>query len=285
MGLIVKAIEERPSLRIRVLLSEFGVSKSSYYRKLEIENKDRSDFDFIQKVFLKHRSKVGIRQLKMLLERECGVIMNHKKIARIKKKYGLETQIRKRNKYKLFVQRKQEHDTCPNFLEQNFKVERADQIYSTDITTFRYAGRKGYLAAVKDLCTKEIVGFEVSNTIDLRLAHRAVDRALSRLKGDKKKGLIVHSDQGFHYTHFAYRNKLAEQSVLQSMSRKGNCLDNAPIESFFGLIKDHLDLKECENIEDVRKEVTSKIKYYNCVRPQVELKKMPPSEYRRHLNS
>lgn len=264
-------------------MSEFGISKSSYYRKVINEDKDKNDFLIIQKVFLKHHSKVGIRQLRMIIERDLGIKMNPKKIRRLKNKYGLETQIRKKNKYKQFAKKKHEHASCANLLDQYFKVERADQVYSTDITTFKYGKQKGYLAAVKDLYTKEIVGYEVSNRIGLEVAHRAVDKALSKL-GDKKEGLIVHSDQGFHYTHFAYRKKLDEHLVVQSMSRKGNCLDNAPIESFFGLIKDHLDLKNCKNIEDVRKEVTEKIKYYNCVRPQLGLNKMPPSEYRRHLN-
>jgi len=226
---------------------------------------------------------VGIRQLKMIIERDFQIKLNHKKIGRIKKKYGLETLIRRKNKYRLFAKKKHEHESCANLLDQNFNVTRADQVYSTDITTFKYRGKKGYLAAVKDLYTKEIVGYEVSNRIDLEVAHKAVDKALSKL-GDNKEGLIVHSDQGFHYTHLSYRKKLDDEGVVQSMSRKGNCLDNAPIESFFGLIKDHLELRDCKNIEDVRKEVTRKINYYNCIRPQVGLKKMPPSEYRRHLN-
>ena len=87
-----------------------------------------------------------------------------------------------------------------------------------------------------------------------------------------------------HFTHFSYRNKLERNRIIQSMSRRGNCLDNAPIESFFGHLKDLLDLTSCENINDVKKEVTKQINYYNHRRAQLGLKKMPPSEYRRHLN-
>ena len=128
------------------------------------------------------------------------------------------------------------------------------------------------------------MGHKVSQRIDLDVALGAVRRALAKMDKKDKEELVVHSDQGFHYTHIDYRKMLDEEGVLQSMSRKGNCLDNAPIESFFGLLKDHLELKDCKNIMDVRKEVTRKIRYYNEERPQAGLKKMPPSEYRRHLS-
>jgi putative transposase len=256
-------------------------SSSFYHRERRITSREIKDFKIIKKYFDKGRQKDGIRQLKMVIEREEGLIFNRKKIARIKRKFGLFTQIRRKNKYRLFAKKKQEHETCANLLDRNFESLRPDEIYSTDITTVKYGNKKAYVAAVKDLCTKEIVGFEVSRRIGLEVAHVAVDKAMTCLSDDIKKNLLIHSDQGFHYTHFAYRSMLETQGVTQSMSRKGNCLDNAPIESFFGLLKDHLDLKNCKSITDVKKEVTKKIKYYNQVRPQLGLKKMPPSEYRR----
>ena len=105
----------------------------------------------------------------------------------------------------------------------------------------KFNGKKAYFAAVKDLETKEIIGSSVSNRIDIKLTNTSVSRALNRLSPNQKNGLMIHSDQGFHFTHISYRSLLNDNGVLQSMSRKGNCLDNAPIESFFGLIKDHLD--------------------------------------------
>ena len=217
----------------------------------------------------------------MVIERSEGVVMNHKKIARLKKKYGLMTKIRIKNKYKQFAKKKHEHESCPNFLERNFKDLKARQVYSTDITTLKYRGRKAYFAAVKDLETREIVGAAVSNRIDIELTNTAMKRALSGLLPDDRKYLMVHSDQGFHFTHISFRSLLWKHGVTQSMSRKGNCLDNAPIESFFGLFKDHLDLKNCRTIEEVEKEVTKTLEYYNKKRPQAGLQKMPPSEYRR----
>lgn len=221
----------------------------------------------------------------MHIERETGLVFNKKKIARIKRKFNLTTVIRRRNKYRSFAKKKQEHETFPNLLSRKFKQQSADKVYSTDITQINYGAKKAYIAAVKDLCTKEIVGKSVSNRIDINLTNSAIDKALKRLTVEEKKKLMIHSDQGMHFTHISYRRKLEENGVTQSMSRKGNCIDNAPIESFFGHLKDLIDLKECKNIQDVKNEVTKKINYYNHRRPQLGLKKMPPSEYRRQLKS
>ena len=248
-----------------------------------MNNRDHEDLSLIKKYFDESKSKDGIRQLSMVIERKEGLIFNKKKIARLKKEYGLITEIRRKNKFRQFAKKKQEHETYPNLLERNFKGLRADQVYVTDITTLKYQGRKAYFAAVKDLETKDIVGLSVSNRIDLNLTNNAMREALKRLSPNQKQELIVHSDQGFHFTHFSFRNLLEMEGVTQSMSRKGNCLDNAPMESFFGLIKDHIELKDCKTIKDVEKEVTRKVDYYNRLRPQLGLKKMPPSEYRRHF--
>lgn len=219
----------------------------------------------------------------MAIERGEGLIFNEKKIARIKKKYGLETIIRRKNKYRIFAKKKQEHETLPNLLARNFKQSEPDKVYSTDITQINYGQKKAYIAAVKDLCTKEIISSSISNRIDLELTNSALDKALRKLKMEDREGLMIHSDQGFHFTHVSYRSKLKKNGVIQSMSRKGNCIDNAPIESFFGHLKDLLELKDCKNLDDVKKEVTKKIHYYNYNRAQLGLKKMPPIEYRRHL--
>jgi transposase InsO family protein len=184
-------------------------------------------------MFIKHKEKVGIRQLKMLIERDSGPIMNRKKIARIKRKFKLVTNIRKKSKFRLFHKKNQEHKTFPNFLERNFIQSQPDKVYSIDITQINYGTKKMYVAAVKDLCTKEIVGKSISNRIDIKLTNSAIDKALKRLTTEEKQGLMVHSDQGFHFTHFSYREKLKKNGVTQSMSRKGNCIDNALFNAVF----------------------------------------------------
>lgn len=248
-----------------------------------MSDRDKYSLSIIKKHFDKSKEKDGIRQLKMVIKNSENIVFNEKRIARIKRKFGLITKIRRKNKFREVAKKKHEHESCPNVLGREFKVLKSDQVYSTDITTIKYRHKKVYLAAVKDLCSKDIVGFNVSNRIDLNLSNGAIDKALRRLRKKEKENLMIHSDQGFHYTHISYREKLKSNGVTQSMSRKGNCIDNAPIESFFGLIKDHLELKECKSLDDVKKEVTKKIRYYNEVRPQLGLKKMPPSKYRRHI--
>ncbi len=281
---MTKAKDKYPEIRIRQLCLGLGISKTSYYRpSTRMKERDAGDLVLVEKHFNRSKHKDGIRQLVMVIEREENLVMNPKKIARLKRKYGLVTKIRMKNKYRQFTKKKIEHETCPNILERNFKDLKADQVYSTDVTTLKYEGKRAYFAAIKDLETREIVGRSVSNRIDVKLTNAAMEDALKKLSLRQRSELMVHSDQGFNFTHVSFRSLLNENGILQSMSRKGNCLDNAPIESFFGLIKDHIDLKNCVTLEDVKKEVTRKVDYYNNERPQAGLKKMPPSEYRRHF--
>ena len=221
----------------------------------------------------------------MIIERKEGIIFNRKKIGRIKKKFGLKTEIRIKNKFKTFRYKTEEHKVFPNLLDRNFRQSLVDRVYSIDITQVNFANKKAYIAAVKDLCTKEIISKEVSTKIDLQLSNNAIKKALQKLDVNERRKLMVHSDQGFHFTHNSFSKILEINGVSQSMSRRGNCLDNAPIETFFGIIKDHLNLRSCKSLLDVKKEVTRQVNYYNYERPQLGLKKMPPSLYRRHLLS
>jgi putative transposase len=171
-----------------------------------------------------------------------------------------------------------EHKTCPNLLKQNFKINEERKLFSTDVTYFfNKNGSKAYLSAVKDLETNEIVGFEISKTNDLDFVIRSVKKSL---KGFNNKNLIIHSDQGYQYTHEAYQGFLKENNVTQSMSRRGNCLDNAPIESFFGHLKDEFDYRSCKNIEELNRRIRNYIKFYNEKRPQWGLQRKTPVEYR-----
>jgi transposase InsO family protein len=264
-----------------------NISRSNYYAWISKERIDESellDVEMIRAIFLEKKEKVGIRQLKMLIFRRFNKVMNRKKIARLKRKYGLVTLIRRKKRFRFFQKLKQEHKTTPNVLNRKFKRRAADEVYSTDITQLNYGkGSKAYLAVFKDLGTKEIVASQLSTRPDVRLVGSALDLAIRRLPHQKRKRLMIHSDQGFHFTHFSYRKKLKDNGITQSMSRKGNCIDNAPVESFFGYIKDHLELNECENFAQLKDQVTKEIKYYNYERPQWDLKKMPPKQYRRHL--
>ena len=220
----------------------------------------------------------------MILENDYGKIMNHKKIRRIKNEYGLKTKIRRKNPYKAMAKKTQEHSTCPNILDRKFDVLTPYEVYSTDITYLFYGkGKKAYLSAVKDLATKEIVGHYLSRNIDMELVFNTLAKTIEITPASSFEFLMMHSDQGFHYTNPSFRQKLKDLKITQSMSRKGNCLDNAPIESFFGHFKDELDYSNCDTFEELEKKVNAYIYDYNNNRYQWNLKKMTPVQYRDHL--
>lgn len=220
----------------------------------------------------------------MILENDYGKIMNHKKIIRIKNENGLITKIRRKNPYKAMAKKTQEHSTCPNILDRKFDVLTPYRVYSTDITYLFYGkGQKAYLSVVKDLATKEIVAHYLSRHIDMEIVFNTLAKTISITPISCLEFLMLHSDQGFHYTHPIFRQKLKDLKITQSMSRKGNCWDNAPIESFFGHFKDELDYSNCDIFEELEKQVNQYIYDYNNKRYQWNLKKMTPVQYRNHL--
>lgn len=246
--------------------------------------KDALDLKRITQIFEKKKRKAGVRTITMELTRKFNIRVNHKKVARIKKEYSLITQIRKKNKYKIFSGKTMEHARKKNILNRKFHPDIPDKVYSTDITLLSYGiGQKAYLSAVKDLCTREIVSHVVTSHAGLELSLSVAQKALDKLPDQSRRELIFHSDQGAHYTCHVYQNLLSKFQVIQSMSRRGNCLDNAPIESFFGHLKDELEIKDCFCIEDVRNKVDKYIDYYNNQRPQWSLKEKSPVEYRGFL--
>lgn len=220
----------------------------------------------------------------MILQKEYGTVMNHKKIRRIKNEYGLITRIRRKNPYRAMAKKNQEHSICPNILNRRFNISIPYRAYSTDITYLSY-GKKynAFLSAIKDIATGEIIAHSISMHINIEFVIKMLDETILKTPNLCFKNLIIHSDQGFHYTHPMYREKLRGLNITQSMSRKGNCLDNAPIESFFGHLKDEVDYSNCATFEELEKRVNEYIHYYNYNRYQWSLNKMTPVQYRDHL--
>lgn len=261
------------------------VSTSGYYKWL-IRPKDKDDEDYliIKKIFDKGKGKLGWRPIKMRLEFDYGIIMNHKKIRRIMRTKHLVTKIRRRNPYKMIMKKTQEHRTFDNLLDRNFKQDTPGKVLCTDITYLYYGhGRKAYLQVIKDIASREIVSWKLSNG----LAMGFVLRSINNLKDIKvlKNDSLIHSDQGFHYTNPEYINDVKKLELVQSMSRKANCIDNSPMETFFGHLKDDVDCKEAKTYEELHDMIKIYMDYYNNERYQWELKKMTPVEYRDHLLS
>ncbi|WP_343045279.1 IS3 family transposase [Piscibacillus halophilus] len=267
-----------------------GVSKSGYYKWLsngeyrrESERQDEQDFQLIEHVFLRQNGKAGAQTIRMILENDEGVIMNLKKIRRLMRKYGLVTKVRQTNPYKKMAQATQEHKTCDNLVNREFDQGEPGKILLTDITYLYYGkGHVAYLSAIKDATTHEILAHYVSTSLKMDLVYNT-------LKNLFENGFEVplesyfHSDQGFHYTHPEFQKEINEQGFTQSMSRKGNCWDNAPMESFFGHLKDEVDIKSCHTIEELNSLINEYVLNYNISRYQWTLKKMTPNQYRDHL--
>jgi len=149
--------------------------------------------------------------------------------------------------------------------------------------TYLYYGhsRKAYLQVIKDIATKEIVGWELSNNLSMPFVLESVE-TLKGIKTLTNKS-IIHSDQGFHYTNPEYIQKVKRLNLVQSMSRKGNCIDNSPMETFFGHLKDDVDYKQAKTFEELNDMINTYMNYYNNERYQWDIKKMTPVQYRDHL--
>lgn len=256
-----------------------GVSKSGYYKWLKTSDeidRDYDDYLLIKRVCEKGKMKWGYRTVCMKLN---GV--NHKKVLRIMNKYGLLAKIRRASPYRQIAQKNREHYTFPNILDRKFKQEIPRSVFCTDITYLHFNYRFAYLSVIKDIATKEVVAFHISMRMDMELVTYTVESLKNDIYLNKES--IIHSDQGFHYTNLEFVDLIKKINLKQSMSRKGNCVDNSPIESFFGHFKDEVDYKSCKTFEELKTIVNSYMEYYNKERKQWDLKKMTPVEYRSHL--
>lgn len=199
-------------------------------------------------------------------------IINLKKVRRIKRDFDLVTTIRRKSKYRFTFADGRENLVSKNLVQRDFNNSKLALV---DITEMRIRnGQKMYLFAMKNALTREILAFNVSTTPSMSFVTTAVDHYLSQ----SPEINMIHSDQGVHFTCSEFRDVLKKRGIIQSMSRKGNCLDNAPIESFFGHMKDELDYKECRTVEEFKSKLKRYIKYYNNGRPQWTLKQKTPAE-------
>jgi transposase InsO family protein len=171
---------------------------------------------------------------------------------------------------------------APNLLNRNFKAERPNQKWVTDVTEFNLFGQKLYLSPILDLCSRDIVCYSLSDRPVLSMVTQMLDEAFTKIPDETN--LILHSDQGWHYQHKKYQRMLRRKGIRQSMSRKGNCLDNAVIENFFGLLKSELlYLQEFDSMEHFKRELIDYLDYYNNHRCKTKLKDLPPAIHRQQV--
>ncbi|MEH7746855.1 IS3 family transposase [Neobacillus drentensis] len=276
---------------VTYLCNAAGVSRSGYYAWLKAESlrnarqeSDWKDYILIKEIFDKKKEKAGALVIKMILENDYFVVMNHKKIRRIMRKFNLVAKIRQINPYRKMAKATQEHKTLPNLLNRNFDQGEPGKAFLTDITYVYYgAAQPAYLSCVKDASTREIVAYHLSTNLKMDIVYDTLRKLSESLDGIVHPEAILHSDQGFHYTHPEFQKRVKKMKLTQSMSRKGNCWDNAPMESFFGHLKDEVDYLVCERFEELQVLIVNYIEEYNNNRYQWSLNKMTPAQYRSHL--
>lgn len=268
-----------------------NVSTSGFHKFLNTqtyrntkEDNDLKSRDIILKAFNHRGYKKGSRSIKMTLENEFGVIMNRKKIQRIMRKYNIICPIRKSNPYKRIAKATKEHRVVPNKLNREFKQNIPGKVLLTDITYMPYGnGKMAYLSTIKDSSTNEILSHYLSKSLAIEIATKTIDKLVEFKSFKLHKDAFIHSDHGSHYTSPVFQKLLKKNNLEQSMSRKGNCWNNASQESFFGHMKDEIDYKSCNTFEELQILVDDYIDYYNNFRYQWNLKKLTPIQFRNQL--
>ncbi len=224
-----------------------GVSKSGYYNYLssnsqtvrkQRDTQDEAVRDNILNAYNFKHHKKGARQIKMTLKNTYGIVYNLKRIRRIMKKYGIVCPFRKANPYRRMMKANKEDAILPNLLNRNFKQNIPGKVLLTDITYLLYGrSKKAYLSTIKDSSTNEILAYNVSDSLKLKLATDTIRKLKKNRKIKLTEDAYIHSDQGVHYTSVIFQNLVKKYGLGQSMSRRGNCWDNAPQESFLDTLK------------------------------------------------
>jgi len=255
-----------------------NICRSKYYYWVKIiQKRDKylEEKDMIKYIFIENKGLYGYRRVTVEL-RKLGYNLNHKTVQRLMQEMRLKSLIRIK-KYKSY--KGDMNEASPNILNRNFKSSKPNEKWVTDITEIRLFGEKLYLSPILDLYNGEIISYEINRRPVFNLVLEMLKKALERKTKDET--LILHSDQGWHYRKKDYREILEENKIIQSMSRKGNCLDNAVMENFFGHLKSELFyLKKFKSMEHFISELKEYIDYWNNERIKVKLNGLSPVQYR-----
>lgn len=271
-------IELRQRYRLGTLLQIAGLSRSTFYYQAKAQqagDKYAGLKASIGAIYERHKGRYGYRRITDEL-RNMGLQVNHKSVQRLMQLLGLKSVVRPK-KYRSW--RGQFNAKVANILDRQFQADRPNQKWVTDVTEFNVRGDKLYLSPVLDLYNGEIVAYEMQRRPQMPLVSNILKKALAKLKGQDAP--LLHSDQGWQYQMPAWQRQLAERGLTQSMSRKGNCLDNAAMESFFGTLKsEYFYLNKFDSVERLEDGLRQYIHYYNHERIRSKLKGLSPVQYR-----
>ena len=257
-----------------------GLARSTFYYYLKHldENKYELEKQEIQEIYDAHKSRYGYRRITMVM-RNNGYEINHKTVQKLMNSLGLKGKQSKNGKYHSY--KGEVGKVADNLLHRDFHAEKPFEKLTTDITEFKIGDEKVYLSPVLDMFNREIISYSISTSPNLWQIREMLDGLFSKLPADARP--LFHSDQGWQYQHAEYQRLLAEHNITQSMSRKGNCMDNGIMENFFGRLK--VEMYYGEKFESPRgfiKKLEEYIHYYNNERISLKLKGMSPVQYRTH---
>lgn len=270
------------------------MSKSTYFynlNKVNLDNKNEEIINEIVNIYITNKSRYGYRRITLELKNR-GFVVNHKKVKRIMSSLNLFG-IKAKAKYKSY--KGDMNGTCKNILidkkvdkekhktiyDRNFDTTAPNQKWGTDVTEFHIAAGKLYLSPIIDFHTREIISFDVSISPNFRQITNMLNKAFERYP--KADGIIMHSDQGWQYQMYEYKETLKAHGIIQSMSRKGNCLDNSPTENFFGILKREMFYGhefEFKTLNQLKEAIIDYINYYNNDRISCKLKGLSPIKFR-----
>lgn len=274
-------------------MQDCGVSRSGYYNWLHSadvrkkkEAADLEDFQLILDAYRFRGYDKGARGIQMrLLHLTPPIVMNIKKIRRLMNKYGLFCPVRKANPYRRMAKALRTNHVADNLVNREFEDHGPRKVLLTDITYIPYNGRFCYLSTILDAFTKQILSYVLSESLELDFVLKSVEQLVERHSISLSTETLIHSDQGCHYTSYRFIQIVKDAELRQSMSRRGNCWDNAPQESFFGHMKDEIDISGCERFQQVRDIIDDWMDYYNNDRYQWQLAKLSPNEYYHYITT
>lgn len=274
-------------LNVKELCHVAGVSRSGYYawikaksKRRDRDNQDQKDFELILKAY-KHRGyDKGVRGIYMRLK-HMGICMNQKKIRRLMHKYSLACPVRKQNPYRQMLRAMKTSAVAENLVNREFEDHGPRAILLTDITYIRLNDGFIYLSVIIDAYTKEVLSYVLSESLEVDFVLQTINLLTEHHGEILSADTIIHSDQGSHYTSIPFRQLINDAGLRQSMSRRGNCWDNAPQESFFGHMKDELKphVHDWKSFMDAKASIDDWMDYYNNERYQWDLAKLSPVEY------
>ena len=280
-------------LTVKELCELAGVSRSGYYNWVRSERaretreqRDRADFEWILEAYRFRSYAKGARGIHMRLL-HMGVRMNVKKIRRLMRKYRLTCPIRKPNPYRRLQRSIRMGSTAENLVNREFESRGPRAVLLTDITYIPLNGKFCYLSTILDACTKQVLSYAVSESLEVDFVLEMVERLVQNYGTSLNKETVIHSDQGTHYTSLKFIQLVESRELRRSMSRRGNCWDNAPQESFFGHMKDELagEIPGWTSFADAKASIDRWMDYYNQDRCQWDLAKLSPNEFYEYIST